>query len=144
MWTWMISIYNKFFGIADYLQSPALLLARFYLAWVFFKSGLTKLRDWESTLFLFEYEYAVPVLPYELAAYLATIGELVLPTMLVFGIFTRKGAAGIFVINLVAVFSLPDMPEAAFNLHLVWGVLSALIAIWGPGRFALDKPLNIR
>ena len=36
--------------------------ARFYVAWVFFASGLTKLRDWDTTLFLFEWEYSVHLL----------------------------------------------------------------------------------
>ena len=44
-------------------QSLALLGARLYLANVFFSSGLTKLRDWSSTLALFQDIYNVPVLP---------------------------------------------------------------------------------
>ena len=34
-------------------QAPAALLARLYVAQVFFLSGLTKLRDWDITLALF-------------------------------------------------------------------------------------------
>ena len=61
------------------LQSPFLLFIRVYVAWVFLKSGMHKIGDWELTLTLFEYEYNVPLLNYELAAYLATFGELVFP-----------------------------------------------------------------
>ena len=50
------------------LQSPFLLYLRLYVAWVFLKSGMHKIGDWETTLLLFEYEYAVPLLPFELAA----------------------------------------------------------------------------
>ena len=58
------------------LEPVALLAARCYVAWAFFASGLTKLRDWDSTLMLFEYEYQVPLLPFELAAYLGTAAEI--------------------------------------------------------------------
>ena len=63
----------------DRLQPLAALAARLYVAQVFFLSGLTKLRDWETTLFLFTEEYKVPVLTPPVAAVLGTAGELVLP-----------------------------------------------------------------
>ena len=34
-----------------------LLTFRVYVAWVFLKSGMHKIGDWETTLVLFEYEY---------------------------------------------------------------------------------------
>ena len=43
------------------LQSPFLLFLRVYVAWLFLKSGLHKIGDWETTLVLFEYEYQVPL-----------------------------------------------------------------------------------
>jgi hypothetical protein len=73
----IIDLYNTIFSKAEYLAIPALLGARLYVAWVFFKSGLTKLNNWEGTLELFEYEYVVPVLDSVTAAYLATFVELV-------------------------------------------------------------------
>ena len=51
---------------------------RLYIAKVFFLSGLTKIRDWETTVTLFREEYHVPVLPPELAAFMGGTGELVL------------------------------------------------------------------
>lgn len=142
--THIIALYNSIFGKGDYLAAPALLGARLYVAWVFFKSGLTKLNDWESTLLLFEYEYAVPVLDFTSAAYLATFGELVLPVLLALGLFARKAALGIFVINYVAVISLEDMPAAAYNLHVIWGLLLLAVAIWGAEKLSLDKLFNIK
>jgi putative oxidoreductase len=50
-------------GDARRLQPLALLAARLYVAQVFFLSGLTKLRDWDTTLALFADEYHVPLLP---------------------------------------------------------------------------------
>ncbi len=140
----IISIYNAVFGKANYLAIPALLAARLYVAWVFFKSGLTKLNDWESTLLLFEYEYAVPVLSPTFAAYLATFGELVLPVLLALGLFSRKAAAGLFVVNYVAVISLEDIPQAAYNLHVIWGLMLLAVIIWGAEKLSLDQIFRIK
>jgi putative oxidoreductase len=140
----LIAFYNSIFGKFDLLQSLLLLAARFYVAWVFFKSGLTKLRDWDSTLLLFEYEYAVPILNFEVAAYLATFGEIVLPIMLVIGLLGRKAAIGLFIVNIVAVISLEDMPAAALNEHIFWGALLVLITVWGAGKLSLDRVLRIK
>ncbi|MFT6331153.1 MAG: putative oxidoreductase [Bermanella sp.] len=139
-----INLYNFIFGKLDLIQPFMLLIARFYVAWVFFKAGLTKLRDWESTLLLFEYEYAVPVLNVEVAAYLATVGEIVLPILLVIGLFGRKAALGLFIVNYIAVISFEDMPAAALNEHILWGTLMILIAVWGAGKLSLDHFLKIK
>jgi putative oxidoreductase len=142
--TKLITFYNSIFGKLDLIQPVMLLIARFYVAWVFFKGGLTKLRDWESTLLLFEYEYAVPVLNYEVAAYLATFGEIVLPILLVIGLFGRKAALGVFVVNYIAVISLEDMPAAALNDHILWGTLMLLVTVWGAGKLSLDSFFKIK
>ncbi|MDT0593570.1 DoxX family protein [Glaciecola petra] len=140
----LINLYNQIFGKANYLAVPALLGARLYVAWVFFKSGLTKLNDWESTLLLFEYEYAVPVLDFTSAAYLATFGELVLPVLLALGLFTRKAAIGLFIVNYVAVISLEDIPAAAYNLHVIWGLMLLAVVIWGAEKLSLDQLFKIK
>jgi putative oxidoreductase len=138
------NFYNQIFGYSDALISPALFAVRAYIAWVFFKSGLTKIRDWESTLMLFEYEYQVPVFSPELAAWLATAGELVLPVLLVAGLLTRVSAIGIFIINYVAVISLLDIAPAAFSQHILWGSLIASLMLLGGGKFSADKYLQIK
>ncbi len=53
---------NSVCNLLNRLQSPLLLAFRFYVAWVFFSSGLWKLNNWEQNLAVFEYEYAVPLL----------------------------------------------------------------------------------
>ncbi|MBP9062039.1 MAG: DoxX family protein, partial [Rhodoferax sp.] len=116
----------------------AALLARLYVAKVFFMSGLTKLRDWDITLALFMDEYKVPLLSPEVAAVMGTAGELALPVLLVFGLGTRFAALGLSVVNVVAVLSLTDIAPAALQQHVFWGSLLAAIAIFGPGRLALD------
>ena len=124
------------------LHSPASLMARLYLANVFFSAGLTKLRDWDSTLFLFEEEYNVPLLPYELAAYLGTLGELVFPLLLALGFLTRFSAIALSVVNVVAVISFTDIPVAALYLHVIWGVLLLQSVIYGGGLFSAEAVIQ--
>lgn len=124
------------------LHSLAAIAARLYIAEVFFSSGLTKIKDWETTLFLFAEEYQVPLLPYELAAYLGTFGELVFPVLLVAGLLTKLSALGLFAVNLVAVISLTDIAPAALYLHVIWGLLLAQLAIYGGGMLSTDKLLK--
>lgn len=135
-------VYFAFINKLNLLQPLALLAARFYVGWVFFVSGLTKLRDWESTLFLFEEEYAVPFINFELAAWLGTAGELILPVLLVLGLGGRFSAAGLSIVNIVAVVSLETIAPAAFTLHALWGVLLAQIVLWGPGAVSIDRLLK--
>lgn len=123
----------------DVLRPLAALLARLYVAQVFFLSGLTKLRDWETTLFLFTEEYKVPVLPPAVAAVMGTGGELVLPVLLVLGLFGRFGALGLSVMNVVAVISLSEIAPAALQQHILWGALLAGVAVYGPGTWSADR-----
>lgn len=122
----------------DALQPLACLLARLYVARVFFLSGLTKLRDWDITLALFTDEYHVPLLQPEVAAWMGTAGELVLPVLLVLGLGGRFAALGLSVVNVVAVLSLAEIAPEAFQQHITWGVLLAMLAIFGSGRWTLD------
>lgn len=125
--------------LLDALQNPALLAARVYVAWVFFVSGLTKIRDWGTTLALFTDEYKVPLLPPAFAAFLGTAGELVLPVLLVIGLATRFSALGLFVVNAVAVMALQEIAPAALQQHLLWGALLAGIAIFGGGKWTMER-----
>ena len=128
--------------LLDSLQPLAALLARLYVAKVFFLSGLTKLRDWGTTVALFTDEYKVPFLPPALAAALGTAGELVLPVLLVLGLAGRFSALGLFVVNAVAVISLSEIAPAALQQHIVWGTLLAALAIYGLGPWAADRWLK--
>ena len=112
----------------------AALLARAYLAQVFFLSGLTKLRDWDTTLLLFTEEYKVPLLSPEVAAVMGTAGELVLPVLLLFGLAGRFAALGLSVVNVMAVLSLSEIAPAALQQHITWGVLLAALATLRLGK----------
>jgi len=130
---------NKILALLNYLQSPLLLVARLYVAEIFFSSGLTKLTDWETTLYLFESEYTVPFLSSVTAAWIGTISEIVLPVLLTIGIFTRAAALGLFFVNIVAVISLSEIALAALHLHYLWAVVFASIIVTGGGFFSLDR-----
>jgi putative oxidoreductase len=128
------------------LQPLAALAARVYVAHAFFLSGLTKIRDWGTTIALFTDEYKVPLLSPEVAAAMGTAGELALPVLLVLGLGGRFAALGLSVINVVAVISLSEIAPAALQQHITWGVLLAGLAIYGCGKYALDDWLaaNLR
>lgn len=125
-------------GALEALQPLAQLVARLYVAKVFMLSGLTKVRDWETTLALFMDEYHVPLLPSQAAAWLGTGAELLLPVLLALGLGGRVAALGLFVVNAVAVISLMDVPDAALQLHVFWGSLLIGLVLWGPGRWSVD------
>ncbi len=138
------SLWLRAVAALEKLQPLAQLLARLYLAKVFFLSGLTKIRDWDITIALFQDEYKVPLLPPEAAAFMGTAGELLLPVLLVLGLGGRFAAIGLFVVNIVAVVSLADIPEAALQQHVFWGSLLAALLLWGPGRWSVDHLLARR
>lgn len=121
------------------LQPLAALAARIYVGQVFFLSGLTKIRDWDTTIALFTDEYKVPLLPPAMAAVMGTAGELVLPVLLVLGLGGRFAALGLFILNAVAVISLTEIAPAALQQHIFWGALLAGLAIYGPGAWSLER-----
>ena len=139
-----LNLWDTLTDALDALQPLAAFLARLYLAQVFFLSGLTKLRDWETTVALFTDEYHVPLLSPPVAAALGTAGELALPVLLVLGLGGRLSALGLFVVNFVAVISLSEIAPAALQQHVFWGSLLAALAIFGLGPWSFDRWLAPR
>jgi putative oxidoreductase len=134
----VFALYARFEKIVQALSPAVDLAIRLYIAWIFFKSGLLKIQSWESTLALFEYEFAVPLLPPEMAAYLGTAAELVLPALLALGLAGRFAALALFLFNIVAVMSYPDLSDVGRQHHLYWGMLLAMLAVHGPGLLSAD------
>lgn len=149
-----------FHKTADLLTPVADFLARYWVAAAFFSSGLTKtvsgsftlfghsfsyplsLLPTETTFTLFEYEYHVPLLPSTLAAYMGTATELLLPVFLFLGLGTRYAALVLFVFNIVAVLSYPDLNDAGLAQHQVWGLLLLITLCHGPGKLSLDHLID--
>jgi len=132
----------KLTRFVDQLQPVLLLAARLYVSSVFIKSGLVKISDWGGTLALFRDEYKVPLLPPDVAAYVGAFGELAFPVLIVLGLMGRFGAAGLFVVNAMAVISYPqlwgfDCP-AAINSHFWWGSILMALVVFGPGQISID------
>lgn len=138
--------FDLFASNAAKLLPPSLLLLvqRLGIAAVFFMSGRTKVDGLltvnDSAFELFRYEYALPLVPPEAAAYAATYSEHLFPLLLVAGLFTRFAASALLVMTLVIeVFVYPD----AWPTHLSWaGLLLPLIALGG-GKISLDRLLKI-
>ncbi|MGL6262254.1 DoxX family protein [Vibrio sp. WXL103] len=134
-----IELYDRLIEQTQQVFVPLLLLfCRLWVAWVFFNSGLVKIASWDSTLFLFEYEYQVPILPWEMAAYMGTAAELILPVFLAIGFITRPMAAILFVFNIIAVVSYPLLWEKGFYDHQLWGLMILIVIVWGPGPLSAD------
>lgn len=115
---------------------------RLYVANIFLRAGWLKISSWDSTLALFQYEYHVPLLSTDLAAVLGTSGELVLPVLLALGLAGRFSAAGLGVINVIAVIAYPEISDLGLQDHLLWGLMLLVTLLHGPGRFSCDHWLN--
>lgn len=114
------------------------LVARLAVANVFWRSAQTKvdgLHIKDTTFFLFREEYKVPVLPPDVAAYLATYQELAFSVLLVIGLASRLSALGLML--MVAVIQIFVYPEG-WPDHLLWFALLLLIFARGPGAISLD------
>lgn len=131
-------------GLEVYVAPVLDLAIRIWVGMVFFQSGLTKIQSWDTTLSLFENEYAVPLLPTELAAYLGTATELVFPVLLVLGLGGRLSAAVLFVFNIIAVLSYPDLGEVGIKDHQYWGLLLLIPLLHGPGKISTDHFIRRR
>lgn len=118
------------------------LLIRFWIARVFFLSGLTKIRNWDSTVFLFEAEYRVPVLPPEAAAIIGTTFELTMPVLILLGLFTRIAALPLLGMALVIQFVLGAGNPAYDHVeHFYWMILLLVLITRGAGPVSLDRLL---
>ncbi len=135
-------IYAGVNGLVDRLEPLFALAVRLYVAQVFFLSGLTKTRDWGTTLALFENEYHVPVISPMVAAALGTGAELALPVLLALGLGTRLTAAALFAFNIVAVISYPEISDAGVKDHMLWGALLLVTFFYGAGKVSLDHRLR--
>jgi putative oxidoreductase len=139
-----VRLYDNAAHLVDRLQSLFAFALRAYVARVFFLSGLTKLSDWNITLALFRNEYHVPVLPPTVAAVVGTSAELGLPILLFFGFGSRFAAVALFVFNIVAATSYPDLSTAGLKDHILWGALLLVTFFYGPGALSVDHLLGRR
>lgn len=120
------------------------LVCRLGVAAVFLLSARTKVEGLitlkPETFALFTYEYNVPLLPPEIAAYLTTYAEHAFSILLVLGLLTRVSAAGLIVMTLVIqVFVYPD----AWPTHLTWAGPMLYLLARGGGALSVDRALKL-
>lgn len=127
-------------------EGIALLFTRLALTGIFWRSARTKVEDgsWlqmsDTTVFLFREEYGMPY-P-EITGLLATYAEHFLPILVVFGLFTRVGAAGLLAMTLVIQFFV--YPEAWWQTHIIWVALAGILIVRGGGMFSVDRLIGHR
>ena len=135
LWAWFNCIFVFLTPFGD-------LFIRVWVARVFLLAGLTKIQTWDTTVFLFSSEYNVPLLSPYWAAMSGTIVELVVPVLLLIGLFGRLPAVILFFFNIVAVVSYPylltEQGTVGLNDHFYWGILLMVIMLHGPGKISLD------
>ena len=164
----IISLHQSFTSaITRYSEDIALLLLRFMGAKVFFESGLTKWNGWfdfndqKYDLFLYEffcpdpiregalllcdpktldYEEGSSMISYiESLALMAGIMEILLPVLVMLGLFTRLGALGLLGMTLFIQLAVFPTWEHWWNPAAWWAVVLVAIIAKGPGLISLDR-----
>ena len=117
---------------------PYTLLAiplRLAVAVVFWNSAMAHLASWDTTLYLFANEYKVPLLPPNLAAYMAVSIEVSTPVLLVLGLLTRPAA--IVLLGMITVIEIFVYPQA-WPTHIQWAAMILVLLCRGPGKLSVD------
>ncbi len=160
----LINLVNRTFDKLDGVPNGFIaIFARIGAAGVFWKSAMTKIAfdtevgngiweqftnvlsfNWQiadSTFFLFQYEYDLPLLPYKLATILGTATELIAPVLLILGLASRFAAATLLV--MVATIQFLVYPNLWLD-HALWAAALLFILCRGPGLLSLDRLVGNR
>jgi putative oxidoreductase len=136
----LLGLWDRAANMAERIPMDIVLLAvRVGVAMIFLKSGMTKTSEGltlaDQTFVLFEYEYALPLIPHDIAAYLATYAEHILPALLIVGLASRFAALGLLGMTaVIQIFVYPNL----WDIHLFWAGALLLILAQGPGRISVD------
>lgn len=122
----------------DYLGAFFDLVVRWYLAKIFWQSGILKITSWDATIALFTDVYHVLFLPPEPAAALGAGVELAGSALLLLGLGGRLAAAALFGLNIVIVISYPEISDLGLKDHFYWGVLLLFFVLHGTGKLSID------
>jgi len=149
---WIIAILSR---IPDSLIA---VIGRFSIAAVFWLSGQTKIEGFaidlvqgqfslgiprlsDNAVTLFQYEYALPLLPPAFAATLAATAEHVFPVLLLLGLATRFSALAL--LGMTVVIQILVYP-GAYATHGVWATVLLFLIAKGPGRLSIDHWIKRR
>ena len=118
---------------------PIQTLARIGVAAGFYNSAKLKLQSWDITLLLFQNEYQVPLLPFDLAARMATAVEMVFSVLLFAGLFSRLSTLPLLgVAAIIQIFVYPN----AWGQHMTWTALLLVVLFRGPGPLSVGYLLS--
>ena len=130
----MCAIATKVFQRLERYGWPLLLLGiRLWMAHIFWRSGRIKLKHWDATLSLFRFEYKVPYIDPDLAAYLATTVELVCPVLLAVGLMARLAALPLLIMTAII-----QLTYLSHHDHMYWALLLGVLLFKGAGPLSLD------
>lgn len=128
---------NCFIKYAEKCESLLLLIARLWIANIFYSSGILKFEDFDTTIFLFTEEHPVPFLPPLLAAYSAVLFELGCSVFLAIGLATRFAAIPLIIMTAVIQFTYLDHTD-----HFYWAMLLGFLVARGGGFFSVDRIIS--
>ncbi|TCT10256.1 DoxX family protein [Paralcaligenes ureilyticus] len=133
---WAVALFTRALGWLECIPYTFLAIPlRLAMATVFWNSAMTKLASWDTAIALFTDEYRVPILPPELAAYLAVSIELTTPILLVLGLATRPAAA--VMLGMTAIIEVFVYPQA-WPTHIQWAAMLLVLLARGPGKLSID------
>ena len=131
-----MTLWNRFRGACETIPFWLVALAaRIGLARVFGQSAVSHLANWQTTQYLFENTFNVPLLPPDIAAYMTVAIEVGSTPLLLLGLFTRPTALVLAGMTLVIeVFVFPQ----AWPTHIQWAVMQLVLLRGGAGVISLD------
>lgn len=116
---------------------------RIWIGKIFFDSGWLRFNTWEKQASLFTDIHPIPGIPGNIAAIVTTAGEIILPALLVLGLFTRVPALGLLLMAAVIEFVAARTPQGIENglsnpQHILWMLLCLYLVIRGGGPLSAD------
>lgn len=127
------AIADKLIRLADFLSPLVYVAIRLWMASIFWKSGMLKIQDWDTTILLFTDEHPVPGIPPVIAAYSAVTFELLCPVLLTLGFATRLATLPMLAMTAVIQFTYLSHTD-----HLYWALLLSVLLFTGPGKLSID------
>ena len=112
------------------------LLIRLVLAQIFFTSGVLKLADWDTALYLAANEYPVSWMDPVTAAWLGVAVEFLGSLLLASGLATRLAAVALLALTVVI-----QLEYRALDMQMFWAVLLGWYVVRGAGALSLDRRL---
>ena len=134
----LLGVFADAVRLAERSGGPVLdLIIRLWLAGIFFASGVVKISNWETALYLAANEYPVSWMDPVTAAYVGVAVELGGATLLALGLATRFAALPLLILSLVI-----QLNYVALDINLFWAVLFGWYLVQGAGALSLDHLLS--